>query len=54
MKSVLTTHTHTNNNNNNNKGEEETLGEDGYIYGLDFGVGFRSVYLSPNPLGYIH
>ena len=36
------------------KGQEETLGGDGYLYGLDGGNGFMGIYLSPNSLSCTH
>lgn len=34
-------------------GREETLGEDGYVYGLDGGDSFLGVYVSPNSMNCI-
>lgn len=36
------------------RGREETLGGNGYVYGLGSGDGFLGVYLSPNSRNYIH
>ena len=43
------THTHTHSLTHSHRGQQESLGGDGYVYGLDGGDSFTGIYLAPSP-----